>query len=245
MIVFGTEQNFEANRRPIRVGDDTYFKSEWMESGDDPFLSPTIFMIEQPVNTTLVAHFHRQNQFQLFVDGSGSIGRYGIEAVTVHYAGAYTPYGPLLSGPGGLKYLTIRPVRESGGFAVPDELASMKRGPKAHVQAGPIDVMSTEELMDMTEPCEDVLVPTSNDGMGIAVHALPAHAPFTPPGMGISQGMFVVVLAGSIASGDRNLRKWESVFITPDESGFGAVAGNSGAQIAVLLCPERHEAYRE
>ncbi|KCZ58692.1 hypothetical protein [Hyphomonas chukchiensis] len=244
MVVFGTEENFKTNRRPISVGDDTYYKSEWMEAGDDPILSPTIFMIEQPANTTLVAHFHRQNQFQLFVDGSGSIGRYGIEAVTVHYAGAYTPYGPLLSGPDGLKYLTIRPVRESGGFAVPDEVASMRRGPKAHAQAGPITVMSSEELLTLTAAREDTLIPTSSDGMGIAVHTLPAHAPFAAPDMDNSQGVFVVVLAGSIVADDKNLQKWESLFITPGEPVLWAVAGNTGAQVALLLCPELHEAYR-
>lgn len=87
-----------------------FHKGEWMESGQDPRLSPTVFLVEQPANTTLKTHFHGENQFQVFVRGSGSIGRETISPMTVHYAGAYTGYGPLLSGPEGLFYFTIRAV---------------------------------------------------------------------------------------------------------------------------------------
>jgi hypothetical protein len=110
MISIGTRQHGAARRRPIDVRGDCYHKGEWMESGDDPVLSPTVFLIEQPPNATLVPHFHRQNQFQLFVDGGGTLGKHAVETVTVHYAGAYTGYGPLISGNQGIKYFTIRPV---------------------------------------------------------------------------------------------------------------------------------------
>ena len=90
MIVTGTRAHGLTKRRPIDVNGTTFYKSEWMECGADPALSPTVFLVEQPPNTELVSHFHRQNQFQLFVDGAGSIGRETLGAVTVHYAGAYT-----------------------------------------------------------------------------------------------------------------------------------------------------------
>jgi hypothetical protein len=34
--------------------------------------------------------------------------------VVVHYAGAFTGYGPLIAGPQGITYFTLRPVCESG-----------------------------------------------------------------------------------------------------------------------------------
>ena len=79
MISIGTRQHGAARRRPIDVRGDCYHKGEWMESGDDPVLSPTVFLIEQPPNATLVPHFHRQNQFQLFVDGGGTLGKHAVE----------------------------------------------------------------------------------------------------------------------------------------------------------------------
>ena len=46
-----------------------------MDSGDDPELSPTVYLVEQGPNISLRTHFHRNNQFQLFVRGEGSIGK--------------------------------------------------------------------------------------------------------------------------------------------------------------------------
>ena len=80
-----------------------------MDSGDDPTLSPTVALIEQPAGFEFMPHFHRQNQFQVFVGGSGSLGRHALAPVVVHYAGAYTGYGPLLAGPEGIQYFTLRP----------------------------------------------------------------------------------------------------------------------------------------
>ena len=98
MIRLGTRTNGELRRRTIPVLDDSYFKAEWMESGADPELSPTVALIEQPPHSVLVPHFHRQNQFQLFVEGSGSIGPSALSPLSIHYAGAYTGYGPWLPG---------------------------------------------------------------------------------------------------------------------------------------------------
>lgn len=131
MIVLGTQAHGATKRRPITVMEATFYKGEWMESGDDPTLSPTAFLIEQPPNYTLLPHFHRQNQFQLFVEGSGSIGRAALGAVTVHYAGAYTGYGPLLSGADGIKYFTIRAVLESGFTAVAEAKEKWCAAPSA------------------------------------------------------------------------------------------------------------------
>ena len=112
MIAIGTRAHGETRRRPIPVLNDTFFKAEWLETPDNPTLSPTAFLVEQPPNTTLVPHFHKNNQFQLFVDGSGTIGRHPIGPVTVHYAGAFTGYGPLVSGSNGIKYFTcVRSVK--------------------------------------------------------------------------------------------------------------------------------------
>ena len=58
-----------------------------METGSDPLLSPTVFLAEQPPDCEPLPHFHRQNQFQLFVEGSGLIGKEQIRPMTIHSAG--------------------------------------------------------------------------------------------------------------------------------------------------------------
>ena len=104
--------------KAVVVEGDTYLKSDWMDSGDAPELSPTVFLVEQGANVSLRTHFHRNNQFQLFVRGGGAIGPHKLGALTVHYAGAYTGYGPLVADVRGLAYFTLRSVFETGSLTV-------------------------------------------------------------------------------------------------------------------------------
>ena len=176
MLVIGRRTHGEQRRRPIPVMGETFFKGEWMEAGDDPVLSPTVFLIEQPPNVTLAPHFHRQNQFQLFVEGSGLIGRHPLRAVTVHYAGAYTGYGPLISGERGIKYFTIRPVCESGFVPVSEAREKMVRGPKRHAQSEPIDALAASDLSELPGIEQAVAIPFADDGLGATVTSLPPGA---------------------------------------------------------------------
>src|SRR3546814_10655345 len=88
MIAYGLRERGIAKRRLLPMPGGSYGKAEWMENGRDPDESPTVFMIEQPPDSTIPKHFHRHNQFQLFVAGGGKIGGHGIVPITIHYAGA-------------------------------------------------------------------------------------------------------------------------------------------------------------
>ena len=47
-------------------------------------------------------HFHHVDQFQVIVAGGGRLGTHGVEPLAVHYAGAYTAYGPIVAGAQGV-----------------------------------------------------------------------------------------------------------------------------------------------
>jgi hypothetical protein len=243
MIVVGTREHGSQRRRAIPVMQDIFHKSEWMESGDDPVLSPTVFLVEQPPDTVLVPHFHRQNQFQLFVAGGGSIGRHPLGPVTVHYAGAYTGYGPLVSGPEGITYFTIRPVCESGFVPVEGAGDRMIRGPKRHAQAGPVATLSDAALAALRQPSHDVLLAPAPDGLAAIASSLPPggeHVSSHVPG---SQGQFVFVLAGSLLHDGRRLGLWENLFAASGDPPPVLRAGEGGAQVVVLHTPPRDPAY--
>jgi len=70
--------------------------------------APQAFLVQTPPGGVIAPHFHGSNQFQLFIGGSGQFGRHDIAVGSVHYADAYTPYGPIVSGAGGLDFLTLR-----------------------------------------------------------------------------------------------------------------------------------------
>jgi hypothetical protein len=169
MIVLGSSALGRQRRRAIKVDDDIFYKSEWLEGGTDPELSPTMFLVEQPPNVLLRAHFHAQNQFQLFVGGSGRIGSHPIRPLTVHYAGAYTGYGPLSSGPEGIAYFTIRAVFETGAFYMPESREKMIRGPKRQLTSDPVPPADEASLAALTDVQAHDLIPLQSDGIAARV----------------------------------------------------------------------------
>ena len=243
MIRLGTRTNGELSRRTIPVLDDSYFKAEWMESGTDPSLSPTVALIEQPPNSVLVPHFHRQNQFQLFVDGSGSIGPTALSPLTIHYAGAYTGYGPVVAGPEGFKYFTMRSVSETGLVPISDAREKMLRGPKRHAQCGPIDISSEAVLLALTDVKSEALIPLADDGLGAEVIHLPGALKLLPQRLAASAGFFLVVLAGTLIYADAQLGAFENVFVSADEILPVFAAGKGGLQVLVLHLPRKESVY--
>ena len=112
MIHMSTRRHGDARRRAISVMGVDFYKGEWMEAGTDPARSPTISLIEQAPHSTLGTHFHRQNQFQLFVHGTGTIGPAGAGTGDhplrgrlhgLRAAGGGRRRGPLLHDPAGLR----------------------------------------------------------------------------------------------------------------------------------------------
>lgn len=219
------------------------YKSEWLESGDDPVLSPTASLIEQPPHCTLESHFHRQNQFQVFVEGSGTIGAHALDTVLVHYAGAYTGYGPLISGAQGIKYFTIRPVCESGFIPVTDAREKMIRGPKRHVTVGPISASSLPEGAQFGQTL--ALHPFDDDGLGVGYLPLTALGEMQIERHPASQGVFVFVLNDQLQMPKQTLDRWEMFFVSRDEPMPACRAGAQGALVLSLHCPPKERLYEE
>lgn len=246
MITFGTQAQAGAKRRALVTMGVTFHKAEWMESGQDPVLSPTVFLIEQPPGFEFMPHFHRNNEFQIFVGGSGSIGAHALTPVVVHYAGAYTGYGPLVAGPLGIQYFTLRPVAESGFIPAAEHRERMIRGPKRHAQSQPLAV-STPEAMRLSDEIDDsFVIPLGDDGMGARLLRLPpGHAIDVthPPGC---QGQFIFVLDGGVnlEGAGHELARWEQLYATRDEPIPRLTATAAGAQLLCLSVPHQADPYR-
>lgn len=242
MIAIGTRQRAQQRRRIIPVGDTTsFYKGEWMETGEDPRLSPTVFLAEQPPDYTLETHFHRQNQFQLFVDGSARLGPHPLEPVTVHYAGAYTGYGPLVSGPQGVKYFTIRHVFDTGYIPATQAREKMVRGPKRHDQVA-LGAPWGEDRLAALEAVQDELALPPDRGLAVRHLRLPPGAAIAPDHIPGSAGFFAFVLAGTAVVEGQTLGLWESAFASMDET-LRLTAGSRGAEIVVLHSPVTDPAY--
>jgi hypothetical protein len=245
MLVLGTRERSERTRRETIVKPDLVgAKSEWMDSGKDPNLSPTIFLIEQPAGMTLPAHFHHNNQFQLFVAGSGKIGPRKLQPLVVHYAGAYTAYGPLVAGPEGLKYFTVRTAHEAGGVIVAKSDGFWKEGPRRHATSKPLAEMDADGLSGLEAIEEEVIFPPSEDGLAAYRYSVPPGGVLPAPDRGEGEGAFFFVVVGELVLGTVRLKRWESFYISSDEEFPEIGAGAGGAQCLFLVPPKLDPAYR-
>jgi hypothetical protein len=245
MTSVGTRSHGASKRRAITAMGVPFHKSEWMESGGDPLRSPTISLIEQAPHSTLGTHFHRQNQFQLFVHGGGSIGRDTLAPLTVHYAGAYTGYGPLVAGGEGIHYFTIRPVCEAGAIPAEQAREQMVRGPKRHAQAGPVSCTPAETLAALRTAHSEEVIAVAEDGLGARVHQLPPLAYLHPAVPAATDCSFAVVLGGSVLHAGQMLRRWESLAWWSDEAPPVLQAGPYGAELILLFTPPKAQAYQD
>jgi hypothetical protein len=244
MIVIGTQAHGAARRRFLQLPNGfSYHKSEWLETDQDPDLSPTMFLIEQPAGTVLPTHFHRQNQFQVMVGGSGTLGRHEIGPIMVHYAGAYSGYGPLIAGPQGVAYFTIRAVFESGAMMVATDRHRMVRGPKRQEHSERYDPIGADGRAALTQPeCVD-LIALAPDRLAAQVWRLPAQSGVTLPAPSGSSGQFLMVLDGDLQRDEQSLARWETIFVSPDEPGQRIAAGGQGLEVLLLQVPLRAREY--
>ena len=237
MISFGTRSRSESRRRPLNMMGGIFYKGEWMENGEDSLYSPTVFLAEQPPNCELAPHFHRQNQFQLFVEGEGSFGQERIGPVTVHYAGAYTGYGPILSGDAWLKYFTSRAVFDTGLTPNTESREKMIRGPKRHAKASAGQPWTIEQLSALQRIQRETVI-AADAGLGAELFRLPPNATHRLLPIAASFGQFIFVLAGTSLVDGATLSLWESAFLPAEDGDVAITAGAQGAEVITLHMPE-------
>lgn len=244
MISIGTAEHGRLKRRHLKLANGfEYFKGEWLESDQHPLRSPTVFLVEQPPHSVLPTHFHTQNEFQVVVQGSGMFGRHPVREISVHYAGAYTGYGPIVAGPEGLSYFTIRSVYESGAHFLPEGKAKLRMGPKDQRYSEAIDPLDAEALARLAASEQRELL---EDGGGVASRLLrlAPRAALRSAHSSPSNGQFLMVLAGTLRYQERELGRLEMLFVPPEDAdALQAVAGSGGAEVLVLQIPPQATVY--
>ena len=255
MVVYGLKENGERRRRLVTLQDGfSAYKSEWMESGEASDLSPTVFLVEQPAGSILKTHFHRQNEYQIVVTGGGQFGLREAKPFTLHYAGAYTGYGPITAGLDGLSYFTIRATFDSGAFYVPEARGELKRGPKVQAHPDPIYALDDAARSAIKDTVRCLIIEKVGDKV-LAEHViLSPNVKFDLRPVPQTAGMFVVLLGGAMAAPakglggssttTRSLEALESIFISSDEMSPLCVQAESlGCEFCILHMPHIDPAY--
>ena len=242
MISFGTRSHNESHRRQLYRGDSIFYKSEWMENGEDSLYSPTVFLAEHPPNCELAPHFHRQNQFQLFAEGEGFLGQERIGPVTVHYAGACTGYGPILPGDAWLKYFTIRSVFYAGLTPNTEWREKMVRSPKRHAKAFAGWPWTVEQPTALEGTQRETVI-AADGGLGAELFRLPPDTVQRLLSIAGSVGQFFFVLAGTALVEGTTLSLRDSAFLPAPDGEVAVAAGARDAEVIALHMPETAAQY--
>ena len=209
---------------------------------DSLTLYPVAYLIELDPRSDLAVHYHRANQFQVFVDGDGHLGRRPVRRVVVQYAGAYTAYGPIRPGDRGLQFFTLRDAWDPGARLLPahkDELR-LARSTRREAVAAPIEVPDAAALRATERPQRNALIAPSVDAMGAWSQQLPADAPVVAPVLAGSGGQFWLVLGGALQIGSGPLLPPGScVWLGAEDPRPDARAGAEGLFLLLMRLPSR------
>jgi hypothetical protein len=184
---------------------------------------PQAYLVMQPPGSVTPPHFHTTNQFQVFVDGGGRVGKLRADPVMVQYAGAHTPYGPIAAEDQGIQYFTLRQAWDSGAKYLPDQRRQLAAGQQRQVVGTCGD--ASEALF--SDP----------DGLHAEVIELQAGEQSALPDAAQGGGQYHVVLSGTLMRDDRPLEAMSVEFAFPDEGEVAIQAGTDGLRLLLARFP--------
>ena len=222
-----------------------YWRGDYINTPTGQPFAPQSYLVEQLAGIVNPTHFHIQNQFQVFTAGSGHIGKHEIKPYIVHYAGAFTGYGPLVSGTEGLNYITLRSQKDPGAKFIPEKIAELIKGPKHHYTSDSLKLLSHMELKYLKSPQKlDVHLDPSS-GLGISQLRIPPNAQMSIEFLSLATCAYIVIISGCIRHDNHLLGKHENIFITAEHPPFTLKAQDLGCEVLFLQFPPLNAAYQK
>lgn len=231
-----------ANRIHIANAKFTGSRIPMFETRKGEAAGPQAFLVEQPANFNLIPHYHRQEQFQVVVQGGGLMGKHPLDTVSVHYASREAGYGPIVAGPDGLQYLTLRLLSEHGANYMPEARDGLRRGvKKVHATAEVVPRVTpglpTRAAAEIAPDVVTVIAPRE-DGMAVWSTLVPAGGIASSPGPAGGAGRMHVVIGGSFMLNQQRLPYSAVVYASNDEDALPFVAVDGPAELLTLQFPE-------
>ena len=186
-------------------------------------------------------HYHDVDQFQIMIEGKGKMGRRDISTNSVHFSRAYTPYGPFIAdAQAGLTCLIIRSHPDTGAQHSPEALAELKQIPNRHPWQITCD--ATFPKLDSSMAASSVIlrpVPGIEDDHGLSTYTLnmKPDTKILTPDPSHSNGLFLVMLKGSLLHEQREYKGLTLVYVHPQETKFEIRAGSGGLEGFILSFP--------
>lgn len=199
--------------------------------------APQAYLVMQPAHSVTRPHFHQTNQFQVFVNGGGSVGKLRCDPLTVQYAGANTPYGPINAEAEGVDYFTLRQRWDSGAKYLPAKKDLLVKGQQRQVVGGKASY-GIDELPGAGEDAKrETLIDPVEDGLFAEWVGLAPGAKMALPDAAEGGGQYHVVVSGALRRGDQKLPPLSVEFASPDEGAVEIEAGENGLGLLLLRFP--------
>jgi hypothetical protein len=195
-----------------------------MEQGPEAFVT---YLLDP--GAVIKPHFHDVDQFQIFLEGDGQIGRTRFQSVTVHYVDAYTPYGPIVSDDGKLVYVTLRAAAAGGHFSMPEKVGMI---PVRQRRTHTVQFTPAPEAKDASEQRAS-LIAVREDGLRVESIQLGPDEQFADT-VSDGGGRFVLVCAGTARAGTRALPFLSVLYVGQGNELAGLSAGSTGATLLLL-----------
>lgn len=206
---------------------------------DPAAIYPMAYLVQQSPDSEIQPHYHQADQFQLFLGGSGRIGTHSLAGMTIHYAGSLSPYGPIVSGAGGLQYLTFRNRWDPGAQWMPENAQRLRAHADRKHFALSRDIPALAESMDGETHWQRVME-EALPGLGAWLVRASAGAAVVGPDPDVGAGQFWFTLEGDIAHEERLLGPRSVVFVEPNEQPLQLrVGGDRGATLLVMQFPRK------
>lgn len=198
---------------------------------DDKTL-PQAYLVEQPPGSTIPAHYHDTDQYQVFINGSAMFGKKPIGPLTVHFAGGHTPYGPILTQQEATHFFTLRAHWDGGGKPMPENRPNLQPVRRIYRLARELHCDPS------VSPSEDV-IPTEADGLGSTIFYLQANEQATLDLPMVGGGQYALVLGGAVMHHGDLLATHSCLYRFPHEDAISVMAGSDGATVLLLQFPQR------
>ncbi|MCK9512659.1 MAG: hypothetical protein M0R28_15725 [Pigmentiphaga sp.] len=234
---------------PEVYGNDiTTYRSTYSETGPN---IPQLVLVEQPEpGSALLPHYHASDQFQVFMDGGGQLGKHSLQPLAIHYTNKFTGYGPIVAGPQGVAYYVFRPAADPlGAGQYVHRVESRQRikdytGRRRMLMADGIAIAQTDALARLDDVATERLFavgPEEPDAGTFAdIVSLGRNRRITLADPANGGGQVVLVLAGGLRHEGGELEPRSAIALTRDESSITLQAGEAGAQVLVMQYPRPH-----
>jgi len=194
---------------------------------------PQVFLVDYPgeAGVAVRPHFHSVDQFQVFFNGD-RVGKHEVAGRLVHYADAYTSYGPIVDDGDGVTYLTVRARPDSGPKYMPESRSQRPAGAGGRQ----LTVYRDTDALDRAADGTQWLLGPFDDGLAISVARLGAGDQL-PAGQPAGDATIYLLLDGTLADGGGTHGATTVVTAGPGEVPAVRAAGD-GALVLCLGFPE-------